>query len=151
MTEARRAARDSRKQATREALWDAAMRLALEGGPGNVRYADIAAAVGVPLSVYHSCFASGEQVIVAAVVDEQKARLVSAVAARRMMRGRTPKRAPPGPGRLIPGLPSGGASRPEDLQFGDLRAVLHAVGGEVELDVLVTGLGRQRDRDRVAG
>lgn len=82
MTEARRAARDSRKQATREALRQAAMRLALERGPGNVRDADIAAAVGVPLSVYASCFSSAEQAIVAAVVDQQKARLVSAVAAR---------------------------------------------------------------------
>ena len=85
MTEARRAARDSRKQATREALRDAAMRLALEGGPGNVRDADIAAAVGVPLSVYHSCFASGEQVIVAAVVDEQKRLTLTMMCERRMV------------------------------------------------------------------
>jgi AcrR family transcriptional regulator len=82
MTETRRAARDSRKQATRKALREAALRLALERGPGNVQDSDIAAAVGVPLPVYHSCFASAEQAIVAAVVDEQKARLVSALAAR---------------------------------------------------------------------
>ena len=82
MTEARRAARHSRKQATRKALREAAMRLALERGPGNVRDADIAAAADVPLPVYRSCFSSAEQAIVAAVVDEQKARLVSAVAAR---------------------------------------------------------------------
>jgi AcrR family transcriptional regulator len=81
-TEARRAARDSRKQATREALREEAMRLALERGPGNVGDADIAAAAGVPLRVYQSCFSGAEQAIVAAVVDEQKARLVSAVAAR---------------------------------------------------------------------
>jgi AcrR family transcriptional regulator len=82
MTEARRAARDSRKQATREALREAALRLALERGPGNVRDADIAAAVGVPLPIYDGCFSSAEQAIVAAVVDEQKARLVSGMAAR---------------------------------------------------------------------
>jgi hypothetical protein len=54
----------------------------MERGPGNVRDADIAAAVGVPLRVYQSCFSGVEQAIVAAVVDEQKARLLSAVAAR---------------------------------------------------------------------
>lgn len=82
MTETRRAVRNSRKQATREALRETAMRLALERGPGNVRDTDIATAVGVPLSVYRSCFSGAEQAIVAAVVDEQKSRLVSAVAAR---------------------------------------------------------------------
>jgi AcrR family transcriptional regulator len=82
VAETRRAVRDSRKQATREALREAAMRLALERGPRNVRDADIAAAVGVPLRVFHSCFSSAEQAIVASVVDEQKAQLVSAVTAR---------------------------------------------------------------------
>jgi AcrR family transcriptional regulator len=82
MTETRRAARDSRKLATREALREAALRLALERGPDNVPEADIAAAAGVPLRVYQSCFSSAEQAIVAAVADEQKARLASAVAAR---------------------------------------------------------------------
>lgn len=48
MTETRRAARDSRKLATREALREAALRLALERGPDNVPEADIAAAAGVP-------------------------------------------------------------------------------------------------------
>jgi AcrR family transcriptional regulator len=74
-----RGARDSRKQATREALREAAMRLALEHGPGNVPDAYIAAAVGVPLRVYDSCFSSAEQAIVAAVADAQRSRLVSAV------------------------------------------------------------------------
>ena len=82
MTEARHTVRDSRKQVTRKALREVALRLALEHGPENVRDADITAAVGVPLRVYHSCFSSAEQAIVAAVVDEQKDRLVSAIAAR---------------------------------------------------------------------
>src|SRR5262249_40312379 len=82
MTETRRAAHDSRKLATREALREAALRLALERGPDNVPEADIAAAAGGPLGVYQSCFSSAKEAIVAAVADEQKTRLVSAVAAR---------------------------------------------------------------------
>src|ERR1700760_749197 len=37
------------------------------------------------------------------------------------------------------------------VQFGDLGAVLDVVGGEGELDVLVAGAGRQRNRHRVTG
>lgn len=64
------------------ALREAALRLALEHGPGNVRVEDIAAAAGVSPRTYNNYFASREQAIVAAVTAEREASVAAAVAAR---------------------------------------------------------------------
>ena len=74
--------RDRKKQATREALRDAALRLALERGPDNVRVDDIAEAAGVSPRTYNNYFSSREQAIVAAVTADREALVASAVAAR---------------------------------------------------------------------
>lgn len=74
--------RDRKKQATREALRDAALRLALERGPDNVRVEDIADAAGVSPRTYNNYFASREQAIVSAVTADREARIAAAVAAR---------------------------------------------------------------------
>lgn len=74
--------RERKKQATREALRDAALRLALERGPDNVRVDDIADAAGVSPRTYNNYFSSREQAIVAAVTAEREARVAAAVAAR---------------------------------------------------------------------
>jgi AcrR family transcriptional regulator len=74
--------RDRKKQATRKALRDAALRLALERGPDNVRVDDIAEAAGVSPRTYNNYFSSREQAIVAAVTAEREARVAAAVAAR---------------------------------------------------------------------
>ncbi|MEV3964542.1 TetR/AcrR family transcriptional regulator [Nocardia sp. NPDC050193] len=74
--------RERKKQATREALREAALRLALEHGPDNVRVEDIAAAAGVSPRTYNNYFSSREQAIVAAVTAEREARVAAAVAAR---------------------------------------------------------------------
>jgi AcrR family transcriptional regulator len=74
--------RERKKQATRKALRDAALRLALEFGPDNVRVDDIAEAAGVSPRTYNNYFSSREQAIVAAVTAEREARVAEAVAAR---------------------------------------------------------------------
>jgi AcrR family transcriptional regulator len=74
--------RERKKQATRVALRDAALRLALEHGPDNVRVDDIAEAAGVSPRTYNNYFSSREQAIVAAVTAEREARVAAAVAAR---------------------------------------------------------------------
>ncbi|WP_336085676.1 TetR/AcrR family transcriptional regulator [Nocardia sp. SSK8] len=74
--------REQKKQATREALRAAALRLALERGPGNVRVDDIAEAAGVSPRTYNNYFSSREQAIVAAVTSERETRVAAAVAAR---------------------------------------------------------------------
>ncbi|GLW26694.1 TetR family transcriptional regulator [Microbispora amethystogenes] len=74
--------REQKKQATREALRAAALRLALERGPDNVRVDDIAEAAGVSPRTYNNYFSSREQAIVAAVTSEREARVAAAVAAR---------------------------------------------------------------------
>jgi len=74
--------RDRKKQATRKSLRDAALRLALECGPDNVRVDDIAEAAGVSPRTYNNYFSSREQAIVAAVTAERDARVAEAVAAR---------------------------------------------------------------------
>jgi AcrR family transcriptional regulator len=74
--------RDWKKQATRKALREAALRLALERGPDNVRVVDIAEAAGVSPRTYNNYFSSREQAIVAAVTAEREARVAAAVAAR---------------------------------------------------------------------
>ncbi|WP_182898663.1 TetR/AcrR family transcriptional regulator [Microbispora sp. H10830] len=74
--------REQKKQATREALRAAALRLALERGPDNVRVDDIAEAAGVSPRTYNNYFSSREQAIVAAVTGEREARVAAAVAER---------------------------------------------------------------------
>ncbi len=74
--------RERKKQATREALRDAALRLALERGPDNVRVEDIAQAAGVSPRTYNNYFSSRDQAIVAAVTAERQERVGAAVAAR---------------------------------------------------------------------
>ncbi|MFB9625893.1 TetR/AcrR family transcriptional regulator [Nonomuraea helvata] len=82
MTTRRTGLREQKKQATREALREAALRLALEHGPENVRVDDIAEAAGVSPRTYNNYFSSREQAIVAAVTAEREARVAAAVAAR---------------------------------------------------------------------
>ena len=79
---ARAGLRERKKQATRTALREAALRLALERGPDNVRVDDIAEAAGVAPRTYNNYFSSREQAIVAAVTAEREARVAAAVAAR---------------------------------------------------------------------
>jgi AcrR family transcriptional regulator len=74
--------RERKKQATRKALRDAALRLALQHGPDSVRVDDIAEAAGVSPRTYNNYFSSREQAIVAAVTAEREARVAAAVAAR---------------------------------------------------------------------
>ncbi len=81
MTTPRPGLRERKKQATRKALRDAALRLALERGPDNVRVDDIAEAAGVSPRTYNNYFSSREQAIVAAVTAEREARVAAAVAA----------------------------------------------------------------------
>src|SRR5690606_248580 len=73
--------REQKKQATRVALREAALRLALRDGPGNVRVDDIAEAAGVSPRTYNNYFSSREQAIVAAVTAEREARVAAALAA----------------------------------------------------------------------
>ncbi|MFI9764001.1 TetR/AcrR family transcriptional regulator [Streptomyces sp. NPDC051963] len=74
--------RERKKQATREALREAALRLAVERGPDQVRVEDIAEAAGVSPRTYNNYFASREQAIVAAVTADREARIAAAVADR---------------------------------------------------------------------
>jgi AcrR family transcriptional regulator len=73
--------REQKKQATKEALREAALRLALTCGPENVRVDDIAEAAGVSPRTYNNYYASREQAIVAAVTAERESRVAAAVAA----------------------------------------------------------------------
>jgi len=57
--------RERKKQATREALADAAWKLAVEVGPENVRVEDIASAAGVSARTFNNYFASREEAICA--------------------------------------------------------------------------------------
>ncbi|MET9021759.1 TetR family transcriptional regulator [Actinopolymorpha sp. NPDC004070] len=82
MTAGRTSLREQKKQATREALRAAALRLAVERGPDNVRVDDIAEAAGVSTRTYNNYFSSREQAIVAAVTAERESRVAAAVAAR---------------------------------------------------------------------
>jgi len=82
VTTPRAGLRERKKHATRNALREAALRLALERGPGNVRVDDIAEAAGVSPRTYNNYFSSREQAIVAAVTAEREARVAAAVAAR---------------------------------------------------------------------
>jgi AcrR family transcriptional regulator len=82
VTTARPSLRDRKKQATREGLRAAALRLALERGPDSVRVDDIAEAAGVSPRTYNNYFSSREQAIVAAVTAERASRVAAAVTAR---------------------------------------------------------------------
>ncbi|MEV0590466.1 TetR/AcrR family transcriptional regulator [Nonomuraea cavernae] len=82
VTTRRTGLREQKKQATREALRAAALRLALERGPDNVRVDDIAEAAGVSPRTYNNYFSSREQAIVAAVTGEREARIAAAVSDR---------------------------------------------------------------------
>ncbi|GAA3218782.1 helix-turn-helix domain-containing protein [Actinocorallia longicatena] len=81
MTTRRPGLREEKKQATQVALREAALRLALEHGPANVRVDDIAEAAGVSPRTYNNYFSSREQAIVAAVTAEREHRVAAAVAA----------------------------------------------------------------------
>jgi AcrR family transcriptional regulator len=61
--------RARKKLTTRQALGRAALRLAVERGPGNVRREDIAAAVDVSLRTFSNYFFSKEEAIVSLAVD----------------------------------------------------------------------------------
>ncbi|MFT2016916.1 TetR/AcrR family transcriptional regulator [Streptomyces sp. 796.1] len=74
--------RERKKQATREALRRAALRLAMERGPDRVRVEDIAEAAGVSPRTYNNYFASREQAIVSAVTADRETRIATAVTAR---------------------------------------------------------------------
>ncbi len=74
--------RERKKRATREALQAAALRLALERGPENVRVEDIAEAAGVSPRTYNNYFSSREQAIVAAIAVDRAAQVAAAVATR---------------------------------------------------------------------
>ncbi|MFJ9032184.1 TetR/AcrR family transcriptional regulator [Streptomyces sp. NPDC102274] len=82
MTTRRTGLRERKKQATRVALREAALRLALERGPDNVRVDDIAEAAGVSPRTYNNYFSSRDQAIVAAITAERESRVAAAVAAR---------------------------------------------------------------------
>src|SRR5882762_5402426 len=74
--------RERKKDATRKALREAALRLALEQGPDNVRVDDIAEAAGVAPRTYNNYFSSREQAIVAAITAERALRIAAALRAR---------------------------------------------------------------------
>ncbi len=69
--------RERKKEATREALSMAALRLALERGIANVRVGDIAAAAGVSPRTYNNYFSNREQAI-CALGARRALRIVSA-------------------------------------------------------------------------
>jgi AcrR family transcriptional regulator len=71
--------RERKKIATREALSAAALRLALQHGPENVRVDEIAEAAGVSPRTYNNYFSSREQAIVAAISAERALRIAAAV------------------------------------------------------------------------
>jgi AcrR family transcriptional regulator len=74
--------RERKKIATREAISAAALRLALEHGPENVRVDDIAEAAGVSPRTYNNYFSSREEAIVAAIAAERALRVGAALRAR---------------------------------------------------------------------
>ncbi|MCX4664556.1 TetR/AcrR family transcriptional regulator [Streptomyces uncialis] len=82
MTTRRTGLREEKKRATRVALREAALQLALEHGPADVRVDDIAEAAGVSPRTYNNYFSSREQAIVAAVTAERESRIAAAVSAR---------------------------------------------------------------------
>src|SRR5262249_51369718 len=77
-----RGLRERKKAATRVALREAALRLALEHGPDNVRVEDIAEAAGVSPRTYNNYFSSREHAIVAAVTADREAGVEAAITLR---------------------------------------------------------------------
>lgn len=73
--------RERKKLTTRQALGRAALRLALERGPAQVRREDIAAEVDVSLRTFSNYFESKEEAIVSLAVD-RAADLLEALRAR---------------------------------------------------------------------
>jgi AcrR family transcriptional regulator len=73
--------RERKKVATREALRDAALRLAMDVGVQNVRVGEIAEAAGVSPRTFNNYFGSREQAIVSAVVAERDSRLAAMLTA----------------------------------------------------------------------
>ncbi|MDA3643119.1 TetR/AcrR family transcriptional regulator [Saccharopolyspora indica] len=82
MTTRRTGLREQKKQATERALREAALRLALERGPDNVRVDDIAQAAGVSPRTYNNYFSSREQAIIAAITAQRQTRLAESVTGR---------------------------------------------------------------------
>ncbi|MDL9947134.1 TetR/AcrR family transcriptional regulator [Gordonia sp. ABSL11-1] len=74
--------RERKKQATRRALGESALRLACELGPENVRAEDIAEAAGVSPRTYNNYFPSREHAIVAGLTADREARVAARVAVR---------------------------------------------------------------------
>jgi AcrR family transcriptional regulator len=70
------------KRETSEAISAAALRLALERGPENVRVEDIATEAGVSPRTYNNYFSSREQAICAALAAGQALRIRTALRAR---------------------------------------------------------------------
>jgi AcrR family transcriptional regulator len=73
--------RQRKKLSTRQQLARAALRLAVERGPGNVRREDIAAAADVSLRTFSNHFSSKEEAIVS-LTSERAARVVAALRGR---------------------------------------------------------------------
>ena len=71
--------RERKKLATRQALSTAALRLAREHGPQNVRVDDIAEAAGVSPRTYNNYFSSREQAIVVALAAERGQHVAAAL------------------------------------------------------------------------
>jgi len=71
--------RERKKAATRKALSTAALRLAREHGPQNVRIDDIAEAAGVSPRTYNNYFSSREQAIIVALAAERGLRAGAAL------------------------------------------------------------------------
>lgn len=74
--------RERKKQAKRAALSAAALRLALQHGPDNVRVDDIAEAAGVSPRTWNNYFSSREQAIMVALAAERGLRVGAALRAR---------------------------------------------------------------------
>lgn len=68
----RQGLRERKKAATREAISRAAVKLALEHGPQNVRVADIAAEAGVSPRTYNNYFAGIPEAICAVATDRAR-------------------------------------------------------------------------------
>jgi AcrR family transcriptional regulator len=71
--------RERKKLATRDALSAAALRLALERGPENVRVEEIAAAAGVSPRTYNNYFSSREEAICGGAAAERALRVGEAL------------------------------------------------------------------------
>jgi len=77
-----RGVRERKKVATRAAISAAALRLARERGPENVRVDDIAEAAGVSPRTYNNYFSSREQAIMVALAAERGLRVGAALRVR---------------------------------------------------------------------